>query len=347
VDDLFDAHGVTALDPWSPEARVERLSRVLHDSGLSDGSAPERLESYSTDAWVVGDAVLRICWLGDRGRLSREGLLVDSLPAGVPYPHVIARGETAGLTWLATRRLPGKNLDDVWGRLSPSSRRRTVGQLAEIIRCLHEWVPSSELASLISVRQQGADDVPDSIVGSDLVPLPIRRALRLAPAAAALPNVDPGLCDEAARQIADLGSVDPFEREPRTVVHGDLHLANVLWDETGITALLDFEWSRFAPPDFDLVVLVCTAEHKRVLGVDAAEAEVLRGLRRAYPALFAHPQLSERLRLYALASALRDVMTWPLTKPEAEVTPAHPIRQLRRLVANPGAFDALLSDLVG
>jgi hypothetical protein len=38
-------------------------------------------------------------------------------------------------------------------------------------------------------------------------------------------------------------------------------------------------------------------------------------------------------------------MVWPLTKPEAELNPEHPIRQLRRLVTEPMAFLELVSDL--
>jgi Phosphotransferase enzyme family len=36
------------------------------------------------------------------------------------------------------------------------------------------------------------------------------------------------------------------------VVHGDAHLANVLWHDGRLAALLDFEWARIGPPDLEL-----------------------------------------------------------------------------------------------
>ena len=338
---------MTARDPWSPGARTDRLTRVLLQSGLSDQAPRELLESYSNDAWLVGDAVLRICWRGDRGRLVREGLVADSLPTGVPYPDVVARGETEGFTWLATKRVPGETLERAWSKMGSGARRRAIERLAEIMRRLHCWVPGSELAAALSDRPVGAFDDPEAIAGSDLNPLPIDRALRLAVALAAQPHVDRGLIDEAARQIEDLRAVDPFRDKQRTVIHADIHLANLLWDGSSIAAVLDFEWARFAPPDLELDQLVRAVESNRALGVEAAEGEVVRGLRFAYPHLFGHPQLAERLQLYAVTSSLREVTGWPLTKPEAELSPEHPVRQLRRLVTEPSAFIDLVSDLAG
>jgi aminoglycoside phosphotransferase (APT) family kinase protein len=126
-----------ATDPWSTGARIERLSRVALQSGLSDQAPRELLESYSNDAWVVGDAVLRICWRGDRGRLVREGLVADSLPAGVPYPDVVARGETDGFTWLATKRVRGETLERAWREMGLGARRYAAEQLAHILQRLH------------------------------------------------------------------------------------------------------------------------------------------------------------------------------------------------------------------
>jgi aminoglycoside phosphotransferase (APT) family kinase protein len=258
---------------------------------------------------------------------------------------VVARGETEGFTWLATMRVPGETLERAWSQMGSGARRYAIEQLAEIMRRLHGWVPATELAAAISDRPVGAFDDPKAIAGSDLNPLPVDRALRLAVTLAAQPHVDRGLIDEAVRQIEDLRAVDPFLDKQRTVVHADLHLANILWDGSGIAAVLDFEWVRLAPPDLDLNELVRAVESNRTLRVEAAEAEIVRGLRSTYPDLFAHPQLAERLQLYAVTSCLREVTGWPLTKPEAELNPEHPIRQLRRLVTDPTAFLDVVSDL--
>ncbi len=38
---------------------------------------------------------------------------------------------------------------------------------------------------------------------------------------------------------------------PGTVVRGDAHLANVLWHQGRLVALLDLEWARLGPPDLE------------------------------------------------------------------------------------------------
>lgn len=319
---------------------------MLPGSGLSTREAPRLLESYSNDTWLVGDVVLRICWRGHRGRLVREGSIGRSLPKGVPYPEVIAWGERDELTWLATRRVHGETLEVAWQRMSIAARRACTSQIAGILHDLHAWSPSRELSALISARPPEAFTTFDVIAGSDLNPLPAERALTLALGVAGLANVDRGLIEEAAAQIAELREFDPFALDNGTLAHSDLHLANIVCRETGIAALIDFEWARFAPADFDLDVLVRTVEYKRTLGVEAPEMAVLSALRSEYPALFGHPDLRERLRLYALTSCLREITGWPLQGPQSE-SPEHPIRQLRRVVTEPAAFERLLAGILG
>ncbi|GAA3463195.1 hypothetical protein GCM10018963_52080 [Saccharothrix longispora] len=45
------------------------------------------------------------------------------------------------------------------------------------------------------------------------------------------------------------------------LVHGDVHLANLLWAEPGGLTLLDFEWVRFGPLLPDLARLCEAADH--------------------------------------------------------------------------------------
>jgi aminoglycoside phosphotransferase (APT) family kinase protein len=336
---------VTGGDEWSFGARIDRLLRVIAESGLTLRGSRQLLESYSNDTWLIGEVVLRICWRGDRTRLVREALIADVLPNEVPYPEVIAHGDADGVTWLATRRVAGRRLEDAWPEMDSALQRGCAEQLAAILRSLHLWAPSPELGALISARPANASNDPGVIATSDLNPLPVDRALRLAEAVAGWPNVDRDLIEIAMTQIAGLRNIDPFAEKQFTIAHADVHLANIIWDGRKVAALLDFEWARFAPPDFDLDLLARTVEYKRLLAIPAAEASLVRWLREDYPELFSHPDLLRRLRLYALTSSLREVTGWPLSKPEAAMSPDHPIRQLRRLVAQPQAFNELLTAL--
>src|SRR2546423_15046490 len=83
----------------------ERLTLVAEREGL-DAATAVRLDSDSNDAWRGGDVILRICWRGERGRLHREALVLQNLPAEVPHPELVSEGPTRDLQWTLTRLAP-------------------------------------------------------------------------------------------------------------------------------------------------------------------------------------------------------------------------------------------------
>jgi hypothetical protein len=96
-----------------------------------------------------------------------------------------------------------------------------------------------------------------------------------------------------------------------SVIHGDAHLANVLWHDGRLAALLDFEWARIGPPDLELEA-VCrddpAIEARAAHGSCAAgDVPMLAGLRAGYPGLFEHEHLTERLWLYELCHQVRQL----------------------------------------
>jgi hypothetical protein len=125
-----------------------------------------------------------------------------------------------------------------------------------------------------------------------------------------------------------------------TLVHGDLHFENVLWDGARISALLDFEWARPGPPDLDLDVLLRFCAEPGVNVASDYEQQLRRRdyrdvpvwLREAYPDLFAHPRLNERLALYSLAYDLRELLLRPPRHPIEQLPTHHPYNRIRRLV---------------
>jgi len=147
----------------------------------------------------------------------------------------------------------------------------------------------------------------------------------------ALTGVDRPLLAEAKALVSDTASViEPFDAP--TLIHGDLHFQNVLWDGQGVTALLDFEWARAAPPDLDLDVFLRFCAHPdwyvapdyRELTRRADYAEVPYWFAEDYPELFDQPHLFERLRLYGLAYDIRDLAAEVrLSGPGAGPMPSH------------------------
>jgi hygromycin-B 7''-O-kinase len=129
----------------------------------------------------------------------------------------------------------------------------------------------------------------------------------------------------------------PFDAP--TLIHGDLTFENVLWnpDQHRIEALLDFEWSRLAPQDLDLDVLLrfvafpqlhVPADYEHLAGPEEY-ADVPRWLAESYPELFAGPRLFDRLRLYAISWDVQEVLDHPPKVPTAQLHPLHPWHRLR------------------
>ena len=312
-----------------PEAR--RLAAVAKEAGLSvDGAV--RLTGASNEAWRVGDVVVRISWSGDADRASREVMVLQHLPATVPHPELLGHGTTDGRTWTLTRWVPGQVAIDTWRSMGPDVRDRFAGQLAEALAALHQWSPPPEVDERVARRPPTGD--VDEILAQDVNPLPIDRALRLVDEAKRAPHADAGVIDAAAERLRELRAFDVGGGD-QVVLHGDLHLHNLVEADGELQTLLDFEWVRIGPRDLDL---------QAFLRAEAAadSADVIPRLAAAYPALVAHPHVVERLWLYDLACTLRDVIVEPATAVPADLPAHHPVRRLPRIVEGPAYLELLL-----
>ena len=313
-----------------------RARKALLAAGLDADRPLTLLESATNEVWAAGDVVVRLN-RRTQARLGREAALAAALPPEVRYPEVLASGTEAGDDWIVLRRVPGTPLVRVWPRLAVEERRRAVGQVAQALRAVHATPepaglpPAGEAPQLL---QPGAHAVD-----------PVVTALERA---AKLPHVDAGAMATAVEWVRVMQTaLDPFEAP--TLVHGDLHFQNVLWDGEQVTALLDLEFARAAPPDVDLDVLLrfCVVPFLFVpIGrEDEAKAEdyadVPFWFRDVYPELFAHRRAFDRLRLYAVGFDVRDLLANPPTRPPSQLTRHHPYRRLLATLRGQGHLDYL------
>lgn len=310
-----------------------RLRLVAGAAGLTFAEPPFPLPSDSNDAWKIDELVLRICWRGDRTRLQREALILEHLPDEVPHVRLAANGVIEDLTWTLTHWVPGTMLSHGWADLDQTQRRTAAEQLGHALRALHAWEPSPEVRAALAARPAQPDT--SDVIGADLNPLPVDRALRLVEPATHLENVDQQLVVQLGEEIKRLRPIDPL-RNPSdgVVVHGDAHLNNVIWDGMRLVALLDYEWGRLGPPDLELQPL---------LQYDDATA-LIRSVVDAYPGIAAHPRFVERLWLYDLSATLRDLLVKAPLPATGDLPPWHPKRRLPMVLAGPGYIDALLSE---
>jgi aminoglycoside phosphotransferase (APT) family kinase protein len=313
----------------APAARL-RATAALAEAGLP-GLALERVASNANEVWFAGPYVLRVCPVPDGWQLSNEARIATHLPDAVPHPRIVAGGRTSYGEWLLLERLEGEVLSRAWPAMREGARVEAVRQLGEALRALHA-TPLDGIEDLFG--DEDTLECPHQ--------LPPSRVLQLLRRADTITSVDRRLLD-AAREIVFRHRDSLDEDEPEVLVHGDLHFENVLWDGERVTALLDLEWSRPGPADLDLDILLrycADPTDSRPVDEQAATATDLRSvprmLRDAYPELFAHPQLNDRLAIYCLAYDVRDLL---LNRPhgrEEDLPLSHPVRRIRRLVEGRG-----------
>lgn len=318
-----------------------RLRHVCSSAGIEPGVV-RRIMSHSNDVWALDDprlgpVVLRVSWRGDVARFGREIAVAESMPASVRYPEVVGCGvvtvNDCELAYTLTRRMEGRELEQCWYRLPAPQRRAAIRQVAVMLRDLHEWHPAANLAQLVLDRPYRPCDRITGLLGADVNPLPVTRALELAEHAATVPFVDPGLAHAAADLVRELASTGAQVDDPAThgLIHGDLQLTNVWWSDPGVVTLLDLEWVRFGPPLLDMQRFCDQADADALAG-SATHSAALRWLELDYPEPFQAPGAAARLRLFSLSYAIRDVIVNPPGVALEKLPADHSLHRLRRLV---------------
>jgi hygromycin-B 7''-O-kinase len=306
---------------------MARARRALAAAGLDMHLPLMRASSVTNEVWLADEYVVRVNRQPNQ-RLRREAHLGPSLPAEVAYPGIVAYGGQLGADWLVVRRVRGNPLSRCWPTMSPLERRSAVHQIAGMLQVLHRTprppdLPDIDTPQLLGSRRHGGHAVDPLLVA-------LERAEQL-------PFVEPGVIWEARRVVLSTGdAIEPFGAT--TLVHGDLHFENLLWDGAQVTTLLDFEWCRPAPPDLELDIFLrfCAypflhvAEDYEHLTRAEDYGPVPWWLAEDYPDLFAEPDLLARTILYSIAYDMRELLLFPPQRPARELSTYHPLNRLLR-----------------
>jgi aminoglycoside phosphotransferase (APT) family kinase protein len=306
--------------------RAHQVVRAAFPHGVP-GSEPKQLSRVTNalnEVWRYGPYIVRINPHPGATRLQREARLLYNLPAEVRSPRPVAAGPAPFGEWMVATLLPGTEMSRAWHGLARAERRRSIKELARCLQALHSVVAPGAAAP------GGDDDCPH--------PLPLSRIASYLARARRVPGVDQGVLNAASEKLR--AAADALDEDPTTLVHGDLHLENVLTEGGGVSGLLDFEWCRAGPPDLDLDILLHSLADP-ALHVESGDGfalerrdfdEVVGWLRSAYPGLFAHPRLPERVWVYRLAFELRSLLLAAPTRGDAALPPHHPYQRVVRLV---------------
>ncbi len=288
-------------DPFAPA----RARHALEMAGLPTNVELTRADSVTNEVWLTEHHVIRVNRRMS-ARLHREAVLAPQLPPACRYPRVVAYGGESGRDWLVTERLPGVPLVAAWPMMGEGSRRSAIEQVAAIVRRLHQVPTPPDLPHA---------DGPPQLLDPERLPVVAPMLDALDELGTLLPH-DSGLIRDARHLVLQSSAVlTPFGTD--RLIHGDLHLGNVLWEHGEVTGLLDLEFARGAPADVELDMLLrfCShpdwfvPAHLEAVTEPADFRDVPRWFRADYPELFDHEYLLERMLLYSLAHDISDLLT--------------------------------------
>lgn len=319
---------MTTDNPLFAQARARQALRL---AGFDDPEVLEPASSTRNEVFLSPDVVVRVNRQPNQ-RLRREALLCRHLPDEPWAPEVLAYGGELGSDYLVVARRPGAPLSRWWPDLSTNTRREAVRQVCAALAILH--------ATPTPVHLPRIDNSPHLIDPRGVTPLvPLLLAID------GLRPIDAGLFGHVADLVGSTGDV-LNEYSQRTLIHGDLSFENILWDGARITAILDFEWCRGAPLDLDLDVLFrfCAFPHAHVAPDYERRtrpedyAEVPSWVAEFRPDLVSHPDLFDRLLLYAISFSVQELVTHPVRAGvrRDSLGPLHPLNRLAGLVDHGG-----------
>jgi aminoglycoside phosphotransferase (APT) family kinase protein len=287
------------------QAQIETVaSRIFARHGI-DFAAARRAEGWSNATWIAGGLALRIATRQGSENIRREARLAQLLPAEVGYPPRVDSGVSDGLEWCLSKEIPGRCLGDVWPELGWEERAAALRGMWRKAQAVHAvalapaaclagrraWFNTTDAAeasaSLARLEQQGMF----TSTQVDALRTALDRFWLALPAADCVLN------------------------------HGDLTLANAIWDAGQVVSLLDFEYAVIAPAELDINIWLTHAFGPEDTGLAAHEQAgqaMLRDLavRLAQPALD-HPGGPELLLGYAILLELCRLELW-LLHPEGE-----------------------------
>jgi len=268
-----------------------RIVELLRDLDLPTDGDFNRFDSDSNEVWIGPTFVVRFHGLGPAGRLTHEARVAERLPFEARHARVVAAGWLGDDDWMVLERVDGTSLSVAWPTMSTDERTQAIVQFAGALRQVHGVDPDNLLP-------------PCLFGGKPLIPRGELAEATLAYLHSA--EGDAAVLSRARSIVEEYGGY--IDDPPSALIHGDLNFNNVLWDGA-VTALLDFEWARPEARDVDLLSFISFCQHAKlcvpeeVAGVTEPEdyRDAPHWLREAYPELFAHPHVRERVVLYDVA----------------------------------------------
>lgn len=295
-------------------ARLSRTAAGIFARYGVDFALARRAGGWTNLTWRGGGFFLRVAVHPGTDKIGREVKLAALLPPEVGYPPLIEYGVTEGFEWSLAKDLAGVSLDKAWQGLGWEERCRALVQLWQKAQAVHT-VDISKVGELAS--RKAWFNATDAVEAS--------ACLRRLAAQGILKKQQATSLEESLDRFWQV-----LPGADIVLNHGDLTLANALWQNGEIVSLLDFEFAVIAPAELDLNGLVKIAFPPDGMVEGGLEPLQHAVTRLAQPVL-AHAGGGDLLCGYAILLELCLLEDW-LAHPEGE-GPLKSWEPYRRLVS--------------
>jgi serine/threonine protein kinase len=255
---------------------------------------------------VDGKYVVRIGVREDAGqRLERETIILQNLAGQVPVAKVLAFGQEQGVYYQIQEYVLGQKLHAIWKTLTGDVQDAIAAELAASLKYLHStcfadfgdgWQGSKRHITwseyLVDEFHRTIEEIRDLNI-----------------------QMVPGIVEMAVDYFDEHKKV--LQEGVSTLVHSDMTLVNILADNGRVAAILDFEFAKQAPADYELLAIeaFCLypndwAEEDNEVFCTADFANLIPLIRKHYPELFEIRNLRERLNVYHVYAALSSYLGW-------------------------------------
>ena len=219
-------------------------------------------------------------WEDGEGRPDRAVAILDFVRqrTTIPIPEVIAKDfsndNALGMPYVVQRRVPGSDINSLWGKLSHQQRCAIACELGRVIRSLLSlespvpglieaasadtlFADSPEIVPFV-LRDCSGDLVGDSTISGDMTtPQTTEEFFKTVFGkwyAYTLADDDrqTEIFKELLETVRDMGDMGVFPKDMQCLCHVDLHSRNIMAeiqqdDTIRITAVLDWDEAVFAP----------------------------------------------------------------------------------------------------
>jgi aminoglycoside phosphotransferase (APT) family kinase protein len=221
------------------------------------------------------------------------------LEVGAKVPRILDHGTKGGKSYLVMEKVSGRKLSESWPGFSPELKEQFMIQIVEQLKIFHSiHFDRYSLRSLGREFDNFRDFVKSltdfSAIEESKVDETTANNLKL-------------LKDyyKDHEHVLDETGTSVF-------VHNDLHFENIMYENDQLTGIIDFDFSRQAPNDYELWHMLdffsrpahYAEKHMESIWQGYIGDDDIQLLKKHYPELFSHEHLTERLRLFLMDNLL-------------------------------------------